>query len=200
MRLLLQQGADVDQTMSWVETALMKAAEHSFVEGVRLLLDYQANVHLKESEEHGRTALFYAAPPESFTSYDLMKKYGGSYWLDSVPEEQRALFQNLDLERLVTPSTYGDVSSDSVEVLEMLLAAGADINTCDKNGMTPLILAAARVAALLRADADIYLRDVQGKTALDHAYLHPEAEQREVIVHLLENAEKRSPSKNGEWQ
>jgi ankyrin repeat protein len=76
----------------------------------------------------------------------------------------------------------------------MLLGAGADINARDAQQMTPLILAAscgrpARVAALLKAGADIRLRDTQGKTALDHAHLHPEAEHREAIVHMLENAE-----------
>jgi len=191
MRLLLQRGANVNQAMSWGETALMKASEHSFVEGVRLLLDHHANVHLKD-DEHGRTALFYAAAPEGFTSYDLMKKYGGSSLLNNIPAEHRALVEHL----IPQQSTYGYVASDSVEAIEMLLGAGAELNARDAQEMTPLILTAscgrpARVAALLRAGADIHLRDVQGKTALDHARLHPETDHREAIVRMLENAEQR---------
>jgi uncharacterized protein len=195
MRLLLQQGANVDQAMSWGETALMRAAEQSFVEGVRLLLDHHANVHLKD-DENGRTALFYAAAPEGFTSYDLMKKYGGRSLLDNVSEEHRALLEPLGFGQLKDNSTYGYVASDSVESLEMLLAAGADINARDAQEMTPLILTAscgrpARVAALLRAGADIQLRDAQGKIALDYARQHPEAEYREAIVRMLVDAEQR---------
>ncbi len=199
MRLLLQRGAHVDQSMGWGETALMRAAEQSFAEGVRLLLDHHADVHLKGGE-HGRTALFHAAAPEGFTSYQLMKKYSGKSLLDTIPEEQRSQFEQIGLGGLKNESTYGYVASDSVESLEMLLAAGADINARDAQAMTPLILAAscgrsARVEALLRAGADIFLQDAQGKTALDHARLHPEAEHRDAIVQMLEKAEQSSNRK-----
>lgn len=195
MRLLLQRGANVDQAMSWGETALMKAAELSFVEGVRLLLKQHANVHLK-AEERGGTALFYAVAPEGFTAYKLMKEHSGKSWLDNIPEEQRALYEKIGIDQFQYHPTYGYVASDSVEVLEMLLAAGADINARDALGMTPLILTAScgrptRVAALLRAGADVHLRDAHGKSALDHARLHPEAEQREAIVRMMEDAERR---------
>ncbi|MEZ4668276.1 MAG: ankyrin repeat domain-containing protein [Anaerolineae bacterium] len=196
MRLLLQRGANVDQAMSWGATALMQAAEISFVEGVRLLLEHQANVHLKEEEEHGRTALFYAAAPEGFSAYKLMKRDSERNWLDSVPEEHRDLIGKINIDLSQFRSTYGYIASDSVEALELLLEAGADINARDKQEMTPLILTAscgrpARVAALLRAGADIHLRDTQGMTALDHARLHPEADHRAAIVQMLEEAERR---------
>jgi ankyrin repeat protein len=196
MRLLLLRGANVDQAMSWSETALMRAAQQSFVEGVRLLLDHHANVHLKD-DAHGRTALFHAAAPEGFTSYKLMKEYSGKSLLDRLPVEQREQLKQLDLSQFIDDinnTTFGYVASDSVESLELLLAAGADINARDAQEMTPLILAAscgrsARVAALLRAGAKIHLQDAEGKTALDHARLHPEAEHRDVIVRMLEEAE-----------
>ena len=106
------------------------------------------------------------------------------------------MFEQLGLDQIKSTSTYGYVASDSVESLEMILAAGADINSRDAQEMTPLILAAscgrpARVAALLRAGADIHLRDAEGKTALDRARLHPEAEHCEAIVRMLEEAEQR---------
>lgn len=192
MRVLLQHGANVDQATSWGETPLMTAAEHSFVEGVRLLLDHQASVYL-ENTEHGRTAVFYAAAPEGFTAYKLMKEYDVSDLLNDLGEEHDLLAED------ITPApdavTYGYIASDSVEVLEMLLAAGADINARDKQEMTPIILTAScgrpsRVAALLRAGADIHLHDAEGKTALDYARLHPESEHRASIVKLLEDADK----------
>jgi ankyrin repeat protein len=193
MHLLLNRGANVDQAMSWGETALMKSAEENFVEGVQLLLEHLANVHLKD-DERGRTALFHAAAPEGFTAYELMKSHVGKSWLDSVPEEHRALLEQSGAADFVYQPTYGYIPSDSVEVLDMLLAAGAEINARDAKGMTPLILTAsvgrpARVAALLRAGADIHLRDAQEMTALDHARLHSEAEHRDAIVRLLEDAE-----------
>lgn len=125
-----------------------------------------------------------------------MKEYDRKYLLDNIPKESRALLEQIDPDQFQYRSTYGYVASDSVEIVEMLLAAGADINARDKYEMTPLILTAScgrpsRVATLLRAGADIHLRDVEGKTALDYARQHPEPEHCDAIVKLLEDAEQR---------
>lgn len=203
VKLYLEAGADVNGQTGWGMTALMRAAEKSFGEAVRVLLEAKANVSL--SDEDGRTALFYAAAPEGFTAYDLaisMSKTSYDYsFVDSLPddfpEEEKERIAQMD-EALAASfeddeldlGKYGYVASDSVEVVEMLVKAGSDLNAQSADGMTPLILAAscgrpARVKALLALGADKSLRDNEGKTALDHAKEHPVEEHREEIVKLL---------------
>jgi ankyrin repeat protein len=62
----------------------------------------------------------------------------------------------------------------SVDIAEMLLAAGADPNRHDQNGWLPLSRAAlsgslALVDLLINAGADVNLRDIDGTTPLRSA-------------------------------
>ena len=61
------------------------------------------------------------------------------------------------------------------EAIEALLKAGADVAARDKDGKTPLILAAwdnknpEVIEVLLKAGANAKAKDKKGKTAVDHA-------------------------------
>ena len=72
---------------------------------------------------------------------------------------------------------HSGVAGGSLEVVEALLAAGADVQARQERGFTPLMGAAARgseevVRALLEAGADKAATNDDGKTALDFAREH----------------------------
>ncbi len=71
-----------------------------------------------------------------------------------------------------------------------MLKLGADINTRDNNGDTPLFMAAYGnknpevIKALLKYGADVNIRDDSGKTALEYTYKNYRA--RKMIMHYKE--------------
>ena len=60
----------------------------------------------------------------------------------------------------------------NIDLVDMLITAGANINQTDVNGRSALFYAAAFnsntiLAKLLTADADVNIKDIYGKTYLD---------------------------------
>jgi tetratricopeptide (TPR) repeat protein len=96
-------------------------------------------------------------------------------------------------ERLLDAARYGQAES-----IERLLAHGADINTQDETGQTPLMAAIAQtgsklfggnpkkyvatIDALLAHNPNLEVKDRQGQTALFHAVLEP---NEKVIASLV---------------
>lgn len=78
-------------------------------------------------------------------------------------------------------------NSRNVEVLDALLAAGADVNEQNSWGHSALMIAAmsrdvAMVKALIDAGVDIHARDISGETALEIA-------RSDDVIRLLQKLE-----------
>ena len=74
------------------------------------------------------------------------------------------------------------------DVVQQLIAAGADVNLVNGNGATALTFAATfgqlQIAEiLLHQGADVTVRDVRGKSPIDHAII----QENEAMVALLDN-------------
>jgi len=72
-----------------------------------------------------------------------------------------------------------------IQIVKLLLTAGADPNRAGRHGATPLMLTGRSTLLtkmLLDAGANVHLRDEEGRTALSHAE-HPE------VIRMLEEAE-----------
>lgn len=88
--------------------------------------------------------------------------------------------RNILQKRKISPASYNArllkaAYEGDVELLKLLIAAGADVNTSEDGTLTPLIIAASEgyaacVEQLLESDAiDVNFADDCGKTALHHA-------------------------------
>jgi len=200
MRFLLERGASVDCVTTWGVTPLMVAAEHGHTELLQLLLSAGAD---PAAEDHvGRTPLFYAAAPEGFTAFQLTQEMSQRDLLadlddcadPALAETLRSIREEMEDAGIELPAlNYGYDPSDDVRCVEALVAAGADLEAEDADGLTPLLLTArcgrpARVAALLRLGASPEARDQEENSAVDLAAAHHDAEQQREILRLLEDA------------
>jgi ankyrin repeat protein len=125
MRLLVEQGADVNAQNDYGSTALMWSVSEP--SKVRLLLDHGARVNI--AAKSGRTPLISAAftSPSSEVVRLLMAKGAKVDVMDS---------------RHVTP-LYAATFANDMATVRLLLDAGADLNTPDTFvGLTPLMNAA----------------------------------------------------------
>jgi ankyrin repeat protein len=142
---LIDKGADVKAKDNQGRTPVMSAAYKGFVEVVKLLLEKGADINAKD--KNGWTALMFAASGENLKIIAIAKS--------------KAVVK------------YGNTGG-TIDVINMLIEKGLDVNAGDKDGYTPLVTAAyvghvAVVKLLIEKGADIDAKTQNGKTALSVA-------------------------------
>jgi ankyrin repeat protein len=187
---LLQQNIDPNASSDLELTPLMAAAERGHVDVLRRLIE--AGVDIDAREYRGRTALFYAAAPETgiaFQVHQQMEMFRPQIMEElwsNLPEAMRERIANIP--GPVLPMAYR--ANDDVTAIDLLVQAGADLEAIDIEGATPLLVTCrhgrpARVARLLQLGANLQATDDQGRTARDMAASHLDAKQGAEILKLF---------------
>ncbi len=146
-QILLENGADINSTDGLDFTPLMHAAENGHLEVVKLLFDYKPDINARNWQ--GKTALM-----------------------------------------LATMKVWKQIGS---KIIQLLLENGADPNIMDNiSGDTALILASIDgdieiAQLLLNKGANINLKDLSGKTALDYALQNEHEEIKKLLNDLQDN-------------
>ena len=125
VQLLLDEGSEVNSTNGEGDSALISASERpGNAEVLKLLLDRGAEIDRKN--KLGRTALIEASSIGDLQNVVLLLRHNPD--LEVVTGEQE------------TALTFA-VVYEYLEIVKVLIAAGADVNWTDTNGWTPLTYA-----------------------------------------------------------
>ncbi len=151
-------------------TYLIDAALTGDLDVIDLLISLKADVNLASSE--GIMPILTAVGEHHFKAAKRLLEAGAKvnvrtdhgYWLLLAAVHASTSRTAIGLR----------ADAEGVELIQAMLAAGANVNVQDLSGMTPLMLAADRsagelVSIFLKAGADVRLKNNKGQTALDLA-------------------------------
>ena len=161
VEILIEKGADINQTNNYGSTCLHEAARKGKVDIVELLINHGADINIEDKD--GYTPLLLALLESSFFVKERFLHPLIYQYLDSI-QETRILCINLLIKKGaevnieihdVTPFCYigkyhDDLGSSAlhhavimadIPLIELLIEKGADLNTLNNKGQTPLIKA-----------------------------------------------------------
>jgi uncharacterized protein len=124
-RLLIAQGADVNAKDSIKDTPFLYAGAEGRVEILKMTL---AKANLKDTNRYGGTALIPAAHHGHVEAVKVL--------LGTAIEKDHV--NNLGWTALLEAVILGDGGKVHTEIVRLLVAAGANVNIADRDGVTPL--------------------------------------------------------------
>lgn len=174
IKKLLEAGANVESANGDGQTALMIVARSSNLEAAKLLLDHGANVNARE-RWRGQTALMWAAAESQPQMVRLLIKHHAAVNARSdLTNFERQVTSEPRMQARpsggFTPLLYG-ARKGCLECVKFLVAAGADVNLADPDGVSPLLRATENLnfdiaAFLVQHGAEVDKWDRWGRSAL----------------------------------
>ncbi|KAL9109115.1 MAG: hypothetical protein Q9227_006206 [Pyrenula ochraceoflavens] len=161
VKLLMDQGAQIEATSFWDETALSLAAQSGHASVVKILLDMGATPRIRDS--FGGEPLLWASLSGNSETVRLLLHYGADIETKATDGETA----------LIMASRRGHCS-----VVKLLLEKKADIRAKEDDGTTALHSASFNghdsiVKMLIENEADIRARDNNGNEPLHRASIQP---------------------------
>jgi ankyrin repeat protein len=183
VKLLVEKGVNINKQDYYGQTALYLAAYNGYSEIIKLLINNGADVNISDKNE--RSPLYAAIDKEQFEiakflidkGADIHKKEIGGYTiLQSTINRGCLELVKLLIEKGVdinegsnecTPLSTAIVY-EQFEILKLLISKGANINKPDKDGRTPLYLAALRDGInILQSTLDLMATDNKANRKAD---------------------------------
>ena len=162
---------------------------------IKTLLNFGANINYRNPDRNNMTPFLYASSYSRVEIINLLEKAGANvYDLDklgnnafmlAIKEENIEIakyllnkykydinYKNLNDQTALNLVLFESFEFVSLEIIEFLIKSGSDVNSCDKNGNTPLLYASYMenrsklIKYLLEHGADINACNKNGETAL----------------------------------
>ncbi|MCH2133117.1 MAG: ankyrin repeat domain-containing protein [Phycisphaerales bacterium] len=211
MQVLLEAGASVDATDRVQRTPLMHAGTSKNPAAVMMLIEADADVNARDlviggplawSAGFGNAECVQILVDEgaeletlgAATGYTPLIWASGFGDYNSIPIllEAGANIEVRDGVDAATPLMHAS-RTGKIEGMQHLIKGGANVNIKDRNGKTPLMVAAEhssgtveKIKLLLDNGAQIDVVDSSGKTALDHARYRGDGNAAAVVAFLEE--------------
>ena len=148
VEILLHAGCPLDNTSTYSHTPLLKACLHEHPDVVKIILEYMS--HETSEKAYLRHWALRKVPKYDiqFLNYDI-SSYAGTPLIEAVRAGNRQIVEMLlegkvpiDEQHFVlgnTTALHTATKNKSVEMIELLLASGADINVVRNKNITPLM-------------------------------------------------------------
>lgn len=177
VEMLLEHGADPNQTCSYNNKPIFLAIERNNIDITKNLLDKYANPN--QVLANGNTVLTFAIKQENINIVNMLLNYGADV-------HQTASFDLGHGKVTITPLTLATTKGNA-DIVNSLLNKHADPNKSDEDGTTPLFIAAKMgyveiVKILLNNKADPNLRSRNNYTPLYIAVQNGHAEIVELLL------------------
>lgn len=184
VKYLIKSGSNISATNNEGETALMEASYNGHLDIVKYLVSEGADVN--SADNGGFTSLMSASWSENLEVAEFLLSKGANINAKCCNNKLSIVFEAGRIEKVevvrflikhganLNESLHASAMVGDLKSVKLLLEKGANLNSLDRQGHTPLIMASWRghinvAEYLIQKGADINVKDFSGSTALDRA-------------------------------